>query len=154
MERKSLIDASKNNPSLLFKFEFQGETYETDLGEELAFNTETLNQEMSDHPRKTAVMMSMLERKEYELSMAELTYNVTRSTVWTDFKNNKHDSAGKTLSDTRVDNLTDMDEAVIAEHSRVVLLRSQVKELRSRLDLFKFKKELMQTFAANSRHNI
>lgn len=146
----SLIDLAKGMPSVV-QFSLYGEKYEFNLTQELEFTTESLDEDITEHTAKVSVLATYYENAKFELAKKQLQYRAAKAAKYHELKNHERTGENKKLTEKSIEALMDNDKALSELREERAALEYEVGLMEKVLDLFKQKKELMQTYSANFR---
>lgn len=150
---QTLIDLVKDNEPLLnVSFEIEGTEYSFNLGKELSFTFETIEDEMKNHAEKLSIILTAYEKAESLRDKLKLEISKLTAEKWVSLKDpSNYDYNAKPLSDKRIDMLIECDSDLCKLKQEENKITSDVRKLKNIIQMFQQKKELMQTCSATFR---
>lgn len=130
------------------------ENFGFDIIDELAFNHETLNDELQLHSQKVAIISHTYEKLAHELSKMEILHEANIAAEWNRVKMEETDVYGKPLSDTRVTNVVQASKPLLAEKLRIASLKARVNTLKKFIKMFDDRSQHMMEYARSLRKTV
>ncbi len=146
-----LKDHFDNNTDLDFYERIGERVYQFNLLDELHFDSETVNEQIIENTKKTALIQEMYDRKTNELAKVNLDYELWRARTWAAIKSKQKDVSGKTYSDDRVTILVEGHKDYQLNQEKLIKIKKELSRLKNALNRFTERKDLLQTFASNLR---
>ena len=154
MRSVKLSDILQGNGDLDIVVNVGDEDVKLNIAEELMFGFSTLNEDLTDHAAKASYISALLEQFQTALEIEEQELAIQKAEMWLTVKNDSYDVGGKPLSDARVDMVVRSNVDINKKEKQVFELRSHVRRLNQIMNLFRQRKDLMQSYASNLRTTV